>query len=68
MQHLSHCDADFVDIIHTDAGLYGQPIATGSVDFWPNDGATLQPGCPFRLGIPLTDNGKKLKKNSIFSF
>lgn len=41
-----------VDIIHTDAGIYGQPIATGTVDFWPNDGKTLQPGCPIRLGDP----------------
>lgn len=57
LKHLSHSDAAFVDIIHTDAGLYGQPIATGTADFWPNDGATLQRGCPFRLGIPLTKNG-----------
>lgn len=58
LNHLSHSDAEMVDIIHTDAGLYGQPIATGTIDFWPNDGMTLQPGCPFRLGIPLSVNGK----------
>lgn len=40
LDHLSYADAEFVDIIHTDAGLYGQPYATGTVDFWPNDGNT----------------------------
>ncbi|KAG4080004.1 hypothetical protein HA402_006316 [Bradysia odoriphaga] len=43
VKHLSHSDAEMVDLIHTDAGIYGQPIATGTVDFWPNDGKTLQP-------------------------
>lgn len=38
LDHLSHRDAVFVDIIHTDAGLYGQPYSTGTTDFWPNDG------------------------------
>lgn len=38
LDHLSHRDAEFVDIIHTDAGLYGQPYSTGTADFWPNDG------------------------------
>lgn len=38
LDHLSHSDAEFVDIIHTDAGLYGQPYSTGTVDFWPNSG------------------------------
>lgn len=30
-KHLTHDDAKFVDIIHTDAGLYGMPISTGHV-------------------------------------
>lgn len=34
--HLSKNDADFVDVIHTDAFLYGAPIPTGTADFWPN--------------------------------
>lgn len=42
LDHLRHSDAEYVDIIHTDAGLYGQPIATGTADFWPNAGTTLQ--------------------------
>lgn len=48
-----------VDVIHTDAGLYGAPRSTGTVDFWPNSGKTLQPGCPKRNYKLLTDNGKK---------
>lgn len=51
-------DADFVDIIHTDAWLYGAPVSTGTVDFWPNGGRTLQPGCPRRSYKALSDNGK----------
>ncbi|XP_034943861.1 pancreatic triacylglycerol lipase-like isoform X2 [Chelonus insularis] len=43
---LSASDAKFVDIIHTDAGLYGIARITGTVDFWPNRGIRLQPGCP----------------------
>lgn len=35
-------DAEFVDIIHTDAWFYGAPKSTGTVDFWPNGGHTLQ--------------------------
>lgn len=46
-------DAKFVDVIHTDAWLYGIPVATGHADFWPNSGKTLQPGCP-RRGMLLT--------------
>lgn len=41
---ISADDADFVDIIHSDAGSLGAPNATGTVDFWPNDGLE-QPGC-----------------------
>lgn len=33
-----------VDVIHTDAGILGAGVATGSVDFWPN-GGVVQPGC-----------------------
>ena len=42
---LDSSDADFVDIIHTNAGLLvqkrlGFPFATGHADFWPNGGST----------------------------
>lgn len=53
-------DANFVDIIHTDAWFYGAPVSTGTVDFWPNGGRTLQPGCPRRSYKALSDNGNKL--------
>ncbi|XP_029038589.2 pancreatic triacylglycerol lipase-like [Osmia bicornis bicornis] len=43
--HLSASDADFVDIIHTDAGFFGLALATGTVDFFPNRGSRPQPGC-----------------------
>lgn len=54
---LSARDAELVDVIHTDAWLYGAPVSTGTVDFWPNGGKTLQPGCPKRNYKMLTDNG-----------
>lgn len=46
-QPINKNDALFVDIIHTDAGIFGAPINTGTVDFWPNDGRSPQPGCQF---------------------
>ena len=55
---ISKEDADFVDIIHTDAWLYGAPTATGTVDFWPNGGNVPQPGCPLRNFQLWTDDGK----------
>ncbi|CAK1587112.1 unnamed protein product [Parnassius mnemosyne] len=43
--HLSKGDAAFVDVIHTNPGIFGflQPI--GDVDFYPNYGSWIQPGC-----------------------
>lgn len=41
-------DANLVDVIHTDAFLYGAPVRTGTVDFWPNKGKSVQIGCPKR--------------------
>lgn len=54
--HINKKDADFVDVIHTDAWIYGAPVSTGTADFWPNSGKTLQPGCPKRNYKLLTDN------------
>ncbi|CAD7079410.1 unnamed protein product [Hermetia illucens] len=53
---ISYRDAEFVDIIHTDSWLYGSPLSAGTVDFWPNGGKSLQPGCPRRQYKQLTQN------------
>ncbi|XP_037298355.1 pancreatic lipase-related protein 2 isoform X1 [Manduca sexta] len=56
MQHVTETDAEFVDVIHTDAGGYGAPVRTGTADFWPNGGKSIQPGCPRFAPIPLSDD------------
>lgn len=38
-------DADFVDVIHTCAGMLGFKRALGHADFFPNGGKNIQPGC-----------------------
>ncbi|KAK7600947.1 hypothetical protein V9T40_008388 [Parthenolecanium corni] len=43
--HLTPTDAEFVDVIHTDGGVFGFPIALGDADFFPNGGFPAQPGC-----------------------
>ncbi|KAJ8984335.1 hypothetical protein NQ317_012555, partial [Molorchus minor] len=42
---LTATDADYVDVIHTDSGIFGFPISIGHADFYPNGGRALQPGC-----------------------
>lgn len=37
-------DAEFVDVIHTCAGVFGIAQAVGHVDFYPNSGFPPQPG------------------------
>lgn len=54
---ISKNDAILVDIIHTDAGGYGTPLSTGTVDFWPNGGNRIQPGCPDGIVVPLSEKG-----------
>ncbi|CAK1540636.1 unnamed protein product [Leptosia nina] len=56
MEHISDKDAEFVDVIHTDSGVYGAPVRTGSVDFWPNGGKGIQPGCPRFAPVPLSED------------
>lgn len=46
--HLAPTDAEFVDVIHTDGGVFGFPVALGHVDFFPNGGIPVQPGCTIR--------------------
>lgn len=42
---LSSTSAEFVDIIHTDGDVLGNIESMGHVDFYPNGGSALQPGC-----------------------
>lgn len=44
-EHITKNDAEFVDVVHTDAGFYGYPKSTGTADFWPNGGHRFQPEC-----------------------
>ncbi|XP_050535816.1 pancreatic triacylglycerol lipase [Daktulosphaira vitifoliae] len=46
--HLAPTDAEFVDVIHTDAGVFGFPVPLGHADFFPNGGYPTQPGCSIR--------------------
>lgn len=55
---ISERDAVLVDIIHTDKGRYGTSYSTGTIDFWPNGGGRIQPGCPPGIHIPLSDRGE----------
>ncbi|OAD62267.1 Lipase member H [Eufriesea mexicana] len=60
--HLTEDDADFVVILHTDAGVFGTPLNTGSVDFYANRGVQPQPGCPLKIlgsGLGVTNSLNK---------
>lgn len=62
---LNAFDAAFVDIIHTDAGMFGANVGTGHADFWPNGGKD-QPGCPpydSSNMLKIESKFKKLLKN-----
>ncbi|XP_055839590.1 pancreatic triacylglycerol lipase [Episyrphus balteatus] len=43
--HLDRTDAEFVDVIHSCAGVLGYKEPIGFVDFYPNGGDPPQPGC-----------------------
>lgn len=42
---LERSDAEFVDIIHTCAGILGYKKSHGHADYYPNSGKPAQPGC-----------------------
>lgn len=42
---LDKSDANFVDVIHTAGGAAGYFGTVGHVDFYPNGGTPIQPGC-----------------------
>jgi hypothetical protein len=53
---LDSTDALFVDIIHSCGGVLGFLQPLGHVDFYPNAGVAIQPGCccvPELIGIKL---------------
>ncbi|XP_071558357.1 lipase member H-A-like isoform X1 [Temnothorax nylanderi] len=43
--YLTRNDAAWVDVIHTDMGVYGSPISTGTADYYVNGGTRPQPDC-----------------------
>lgn len=60
--HITERDADYVDIIHTDGGVYGTPRLTGTADFFVNTGRRFQPGCPVGRFVIRSDNGRMVNK------
>lgn len=59
--HIRPTDAETVVILHTDAGFYGTPIDTGTVDFYANRGIVPQPGCPKIIGSELCSHQMSVK-------
>ncbi|KAJ8969601.1 hypothetical protein NQ317_011315 [Molorchus minor] len=54
-ERLDQEDANVVDVIHTDAGVYGIEFPVGTLDIYVNGGKAPQPGClhnvdSFQLG------------------
>ncbi|KAI8122059.1 hypothetical protein FF38_06995 [Lucilia cuprina] len=43
-EKLTADDADYVEVVHTNAGEYGYKTPCGHVDYYPN-GGKIQPGC-----------------------
>ncbi|XP_012141585.2 pancreatic triacylglycerol lipase [Megachile rotundata] len=59
--HIRPTDAETVVILHTDAGFYGTPVDTGTVDFYANRGVVPQPGCPKIIGSELCSHQRSVK-------
>ncbi|KAL0266521.1 UNVERIFIED_CONTAM: hypothetical protein PYX00_009033 [Menopon gallinae] len=56
---LDQQDADFVDVIHTNSGVFGKIENTGHVDFYVNHGF-LQPACSQADNVPLCSHNMSL--------
>lgn len=50
-ERLDRSQAEFVDVIHTGGNLIGFFHPIGDVDFYPNGGTPIQPGCGLDFGI-----------------
>ncbi|KAG8226441.1 hypothetical protein J437_LFUL003433, partial [Ladona fulva] len=44
-ERLDKSSAEFVSVVHTAGGSFGMRRAIGHVDFYPNGGEAIQPGC-----------------------
>ncbi|KAG7298503.1 hypothetical protein JYU34_018138 [Plutella xylostella] len=71
-QKLDASDAEFVDVIHTDAGIFGVHHQIGHADFYPNGGISPQPGCELEVVWPrqqlLQKCDKHAKPEGFFEF
>lgn len=65
-KRLNADDAEFVDIIHGDAGFYGVNCSIGMADFWPNNGTRTQRGCP-PTNATIDQNEKRKHEHEPFS-
>ena len=64
---LDESDAQYVDVIHTDAGVFGTTLASGHTDFWPNGGSS-QPGCFFNCKHLQSRDNHNIRSKYFFSF
>ena len=64
---LDESDAQYVDVIHTDAGVLGTTLASGHTDFWPNGGRS-QPGCFFNCKHLQSRDNHNIRSKYFLSF
>lgn len=65
-EKLDPSDAEFVDVIHTNALLQGKIERCGHADFYMN-GGVMQPGCFTSGSSTVFETFKKLKLNDRIS-
>lgn len=46
LYRIEKTDANVVEVIHSDMGGFGYDGEIGTIDFYPNGGRAVQPGCP----------------------